>query len=344
MKTAVLIPAYNPDERLIKFVKKLAAENIDRIIVVNDGSDQEKKNIFNSIKKIKNAVLLEHAVNMGKGAALKTGMNYFYLHCAQYAGIITADADGQHTAAGIKDIINEMDKNPGQLVLGVRNFKEKGIPFRSVFGNVITKYVFFFLTGLKVTDTQTGLRGIPRAFIPRILKISTNGFDYEIEVLLSCKRYKMNIVQKNIDTIYLDKNVSSHFNPFFDSFKIYFVFFRFAFSSLICFIIDYFGFLFIYSLSNNVFISTYSARFVSFWVNYLINKNAVFHYKKKSAVPLIKYLILVVIVAAFSSILTSFSHDIVKIPIALSKIIADTLLYFANFTIQRDYIFSDPDE
>ncbi len=113
-----------------------------------------------------------HYVNLGKGAALKTGMHYLSNHFKDLSGVVHADADGQHLVIDILRVAEELRAHSAALVLGSRDFP-KGVPLRSRLGNIITRYVIRLLLGLKIRDTQTGLRGIPVELFPQILKIRT---------------------------------------------------------------------------------------------------------------------------------------------------------------------------
>src|SRR5699024_778674 len=105
-------------------------------------------------------------------------------------------------------------------------------------GNVLTKKIFSFASGLSLSDTQTGLRGIPYAFMKHLMNVSGERFEYEMNMLLECKVKNVQIEEVNIETIYIEQNSSSHFNPVLDSVKIYTVFLKYTFSSLTSFGLD----------------------------------------------------------------------------------------------------------
>src|SRR3989338_5795247 len=157
MNCTVLIPAYKPNKDLVTIVKQLSDSVIEHIVVVNYGSGADYDPIFNEIKGIHRVTLLTHAVNLGKGAALKTGFHYCYAQFPNHAGIITADADGQHLLEDILRVCRELINSKQRLVIGARQFAGK-VPLRSRFGNTLTRYIFFLLVGQKLTDTQSGLR------------------------------------------------------------------------------------------------------------------------------------------------------------------------------------------
>lgn len=209
----ILIPAYNPDATLPGFVRELSAA-FREIVVVDDGST-EGCGYFLELEKIPRCKVLHHAVNRGKGAALKTGLGFI-----GEKDVITADADGQHTVQDIKKLAVRLRSHPDGLVLGVRSFKGN-VPLRSRFGNFWTRIFFFLLTGIRIKDTQTGLRAIPAALVRRAMSIEGDRYEYEMAVLTDARNHPAKPSQVSIETIYRDNNAGSHFNPMKDTVRIY---------------------------------------------------------------------------------------------------------------------------
>ncbi len=340
-KITILIPALNPDEKLIILVSNLLENNFRNIIVVNDGSDLEHTKIFKQIET--KVTLLTHATNLGKGRALKTGFNHYLNNNHTNIGIITLDADGQHTIADVQKLYTKLLQNPDHLILGVRNFDDKNIPFRSRFGNKLTKCIFSFLTGLQIQDTQTGLRAIPNCYIQKLLLIEGEKFDFEMNMLMHTKQENIIISEEKIETIYLEKNKSSHFNPLTDSLKIYAIFFKYIFSSILAFLVD----ILLYKLFFNLLIKNFAiyaitiatvlARVVSSFVNYKVNRNVVF--KEATSSSIIKYYILCIIQMCISALCVSFIYSKINDTEVLIKIIVDTIIFFINYKIQQEWVF-----
>ena len=164
----IIIPSYEPDDRLISLLLKLDELNMGPVILVNDGSGKQYDEIFfeaENIIKRQAGVCLIHEVNRGKGRALKTAFKYVLDNFGSLCGVVTADSDGQHTPECIQKVKEKLLKNPNNLVLGVRNFSGEDIPWKSRFGNTLTEKVFAYVAGAHVSDTQTGLRGIPKQFM-----------------------------------------------------------------------------------------------------------------------------------------------------------------------------------
>ena len=338
----VLIPAFSPNEKLLHLVEALFLLYNPNIIVVDDGSDKTSMPIFAKLDGLPYCTVLHHSTNMGKGNALKTGMKYFEENFPNAAGVVTADCDGQHTAADIFIINNLLIGNSDDLILGVRSFVGKNIPLRSRLGNLLTIKLFYLLTGLNVTDTQSGLRGIPRKHIDLFCSIRGQRYEYEMNMLLECKQHGISIRCTKIDTIYAEQNQGSHFNPLLDSIKIYLVLFRFVSSSLISFAVDYGSFILFLIISHShssfvVLIAGIVSRIISSTVNFKINRSVVF--KNNNKISATRYYILFVILMLVSSISVAGLHELFGGGAAIFKIIVDSLLFFGSFTVQREWVF-----
>ena len=339
MQIVALIPVYNPTEVLVNLLRGLAAEDFTAVIVVNDGSSAHYDRCFNEIRNLDKVCLLRHAVNRGKGAALKTGMNHAYCHLGDLLGVVVVDADGQHLVEDAVKVAAVLRQNPESLVMGVRIF-DGAVPLRSKIGNTLTVSIFRLLTGKKLSDTQSGLRGIPKSMFPLLLKLSTNGYEFEIDMLLACKYTNRQIVEEPIRTVYLEGNKSSHFNPLIDSMRIYFVLLRYTLAGLLSAAIDYAIFILAFNLSGSISASQASARGVSMVFNYAAIKNVVFYSDQSTTDTLPKYLALVCVSGFVSYMLIKGLVMFTPLPVIAAKLLAEPFVFLANFAIQRDFIFT----
>ena len=171
----VVIPSLNPDEKLAGVVRDLIQIGFDDIILVNDGSCTEYT--ANFPKDLPECTLLIHEVNRGKGAAMKTAFRYLLERDKRTDGVITVDGDGQHKASDVLACARAMQETRG-VVLGVRDFDLPDVPPRSRMGNKITSLVFRLFCGIKISDTQTGLRAIPLEYLPAMLEVSGDRYEY----------------------------------------------------------------------------------------------------------------------------------------------------------------------
>lgn len=352
MVIPIIIPAYEPDERLLDLLADLKAAGETEIILVNDGSGIEYNNIFAVAEEKFNCQVITHSKNCGKGRALKNAFFYCLDHYNDMLGCVTADSDGQHTVDSIRSVKQLLIDNPNALSLGVRDFSRgENIPAKSQIGNNLSKTICKYLCGLDITDTQTGLRGIPESFMRECLNIKGERFEFETQMLIQTVG-KMKIVETPIETIYdsVDHH-STHFNPVVDTFKIFkifgLVFIKYVFSSLSSSVIDlvvfyFLNYLLIHNVSGfryNVIVATVIARILSATYNYVINYIFVFGSKKRIKTSAVKYFGLACVQMLISAIvawLLSLAHFA---PDVVIKGIVDCVLFFVSYYIQRKFVF-----
>ena len=139
IKTLIVIPALNPPIELSDYVAKLIESGLENVLIVNDGSRPEFKNIFEKLRDEHGCQILTHAKNLGKGRALKNAFNYFLTmpDVEDYNGIVTADSDGQHRVEDVLSMVNMISNHSDSLILGCRDFDSEGVPPKSKFGNKI---------------------------------------------------------------------------------------------------------------------------------------------------------------------------------------------------------------
>ncbi len=359
--SVLIIPSLNPDGRLLPYVKDLTAHGFARIILIDDGSGPGSQPVFDALRGLPECDVLVHAVNMGKGRSLKDAFNYYcQKYAGEYQGVITVDADGQHTLEDVIRLDHAMLAYPDALLLGVRDFDSPSVPFKSRFGNKLTKQVMRFLIGSAtqadpdnrkkaITDTQTGMRGIGNRILKSYLTLAGERFEYETNMLIEALHTHTPVKEIGIQTVYIDENSGTHFRPLADSAAIYrqifSTFFKYTLASLSSFLIDY-G---IYSLlilllqvmplAARIWIAAAAARILSSLYNYAVNRNIVFKSCPDQAHTMEKYYILCMVQICCSVQLvwlvcryTSFS----EVPV---KLFVDMLLFFASYSIQKNWVF-----
>ena len=333
----VVIPAYEPDEKLLRVVAELKRDTDYAIVVVNDGSSEAAEPVFAALPE--GVTLLRHAQNRGKGRALKTAYEYIAAHFPQSEGIVTVDADGQHLPADVVRVSEDWEAHPEALVLGSRRFTGT-VPWRSRAGNAITRVVFRLSTGVSVYDTQTGLRAFAVSSIPMMLEMRGERYEYEINVLLYATRQHMPIREVTIETVYIADNASSHFHPMRDSWRIYKMILLFAASSLLAAAVDYVLVLSLSALfakqAQGLLWSVVLARVISSFLNYMLNRKLVFEDCSRRSV-LRYYLVAAGIMAANYGLLSLISG---VMPLALAKLLVELALYPLSFYLQRRFVFA----
>ena len=307
--------------------------------MVDDGSGSESAEIFARAAAFPGVHLLRHASNQGKGAAVKTAFRFAQQQFPDMVGVVTADADGQHDPKDIARVAAVLLAHDGQnLVLGARAFQGT-VPLRSRIGNIITSRVMHVLLGRKLRDTQTGLRGIPASLLPRLLELESNGYEFELEMLILAHQFSVPIIEEPIRTIYEAGNRSSHFNPLVDSMKIYFVLARFASVSLLTALLDNLVFYIAYRRTGEVLASQVVGRLLAVAFNYWMVRRSVFFSRERHLSTLPKYLALVVISGAASYGGIRALGATLGIPPVAAKLMVESALFFANFAVQRLLIF-----
>ena len=345
-RISVIVPSYNPDEKLASVISGLEDAGFDDIIVVNDGSREECRKFFPDPSFHPAVTLLTHEVNRGKGAALKTAFAWFLKNRPDREGVVTADGDAQHRVCDILGCAEEM-LNTGDLILGVRDFSQPHVPPRSRMGNRITSAVFLILCGLRVSDTQTGLRALPAASLPSLCQVDGDRYEYETNMLLALKSLSIHYHERKIETVYIEENQTSHFRPVRDSLRIYALIIKYLLSSgaatLVDLILFYFLLRFGASVGITTLYATVIARLASSLVNFCINRKIVFHSSGNPAPTLLKYYTVAVPIMLASAGGVWLLSYIFKADAAglktVFKMIIDTLLYFVGFRLQREWVF-----
>ncbi len=346
MDFIILIPAYEPDEKLTAFAAGLKESGLEALIV-DDGSSEKCRPVFESCEALGYKVV-RHEKNMGKGAALRTGMKAIAEAYPDLRWIITADSDGQHTLESLKKVAAACVENPEALVIGGRFRDSYSIPLRSRIGNSFTRGVFKLATGMSIHDTQTGLRGIPASSVPDMLQLKGDRYEYEMNMLLALKGWGMKCVEVPIETVYIDKNASSHFHPIKDSLRILKQIFKFISASVISFIVDYLLYaLMLYVLcpliwgtelpSFAVPVSYFGARVVSGVVNYFLNSRMVF--RSAGARQAFGYAVLWVVVLGLGMLGSFLIKDLLGWHGIVCKILVDLPLFLLSYFTQRELIF-----
>lgn len=349
-RIALLIPAWQPGEPLLKLLRELRGAGFGCVLVVDDGSAAASQAVFEALEA-SGIPVLRHGVNLGKGRALKTGFNAVLTSCPKIDGVVTADADGQHTPEDIvrvgEALAGSIAAGKSQAVLGARGFGVD-VPLRSRFGNTLTRSIFGFITGTRLRDTQTGLRGFPRTMLPGLLPLAGERYEYEMTVLAHvCRAGRFQRAARPlelpIETVYIESNRSSHFNPVRDSMRIYFVLARFYASSLLASGVDFAGFSVAYALTHRILLSVAVGRLSSL-LNFVLNKGFVFQSRRPLTGALVRYYLLVVAIALMSYELISLLTLRGGWNVFLAKVVVDALLSLVSFSVQRTFIFRRPED
>ncbi len=341
MNSVILIPAYEPDEKLINLINEISGLPFYNIIIVNDGSSKKCACIFDEIRDKFDCIIINHSENKGKGIALKTGMREILKMDNKVIGCITVDADGQHLPKDILKIGEVFENNNHSLIVGCRDFQSEKVPIKNKIGNLITRDIFKFATGKYISDTQTGLRAIPREAMDGFCELLGDRYELEMNMLMDAAKKDMDIKEVPIDTVYIDDNRSSHFNKLTDSFKIYREILKFCFSFLFCSMLDLilyitlFVFFSQFTILPRIFIAVLLARVISKTFYFVMDKNDYLFDKGIIDIEFLKYAF-----AVFSQIIMSFFilyglYLLGVKQVLLSKILAEFIIFIVLYLFKN---------
>ena len=362
------MPVLNPDHKMTDFLNSLLENGFGDIIIVNDGSCTETLHYFEEAAQHPEVTVLTHEVNRGKGQALKTAFEHL-AHCrSDIDAAVTVDGDGQHDVSCINRCLEAFKAHPDSVILGGRDFSKSSVPAGSRAGNRISSVVYRFAIGIKLKDTQTGLRVVPARYFELFAQTEGERYEYETNMLIAIANHSIPYIETPIETIYIDDNASSHFNTLTDSVKIYLVvlryFFKFVASSLSSWLVDigvFFltgllldniwpevsagSFHLVYDISWRVFICTITSRVISCIVNYILNRKTVFKATDNVAKTAGKYYTLALCQLIASLLLVDlFAVKLLNVTGVLQtvvKCVVDGCLFFFSYGIQRKWVFKN---
>ena len=357
-KISVVLPSLDPDKKLHAVIEGLLEYGFTDIILVNDGSKQENLHYFEEEAAAHPDIihLLHHEVNKGKGAALKNAFRYFLENRPDGFGVVTVDGDNQHHPEDTRRCCEKMLET-GRIALGCRDFTLDHVPARSRFGNQTTSAIFKVFVGMTLSDTQTGLRAIPRADLEALVTIKGERFEYETNMLLAMKDMGIGFDEVKIRTVYIEENKSSHFHPIRDSWKIYKLifahFFRYTLSSIASAVVDTSVYSLLSWLLSGIlsgFALTASAgvgaRVVSSLLNFYLNKKLVFESQVSTSKAMLRYYMLAIPQMAAQVLLTQGVYALLGIPDTATGLrtllyaVVMSALYVLSFVIQQRWVFA----
>ncbi len=356
-KISVVLPSLDPDEKLNAVIDGLLEYGFSDIILVNDGSKEENLHYFTDAAAAHPQIhLLHHEVNRGKGAALKTAFTWFLQNRPDALGVVTVDGDNQHHSADTRACCEAMLETE-HCILGCRDFNQKDVPARSSFGNKTTSLVFKIFCGMTISDTQTGLRAIPRKYLEILNNVYGDRFEYETNMLLAFKTEGIPFDEVKIRTVYIEENKSSHFRVIHDSWRIYKLilahFFRYTLSSLAAALVDTGAYYLLLKVLTGALtglsltaVAGVIARVISSLMNFFLNQRVVFKTHTKTGKAMLRYYALALPQMAAQVLLTQGVYALFGIPETASFLrtvlyaVVMTALYFLSYMIQQRWVFA----
>lgn len=357
-RLAIVLPSLDPDAKFLGVVRGMVEAGFRQIVIVDDGSDEAHQELFRQAEGYPQCTVLHHDVNKGKGRALKTAFRYVLDKLPEAEGVITIDGDGQHLAQDIIACGERMLREQDRVILGCRDFDQPGVPPRSVAGNKTTSRMFR-LFGIRLSDTQTGLRAIPRAYLELFCEIEGERFEYETNMLLQMKRQGISFSEQPIATVYDPEDYSSHYNAVKDSLRIARVMlrfllsgpgFRYLVSAVLSWVVDNGLYLLLFTVLGGSLAAAAAstaaqviARVLSSLFNFHMNKFFAFRSREPYWSALGKYYCVcvpqtLISVLALTSLVAALS---IASPILATgvKVLIEVVLFCLSYLIQKKWVF-----
>ncbi len=353
----VLIPVYEPDEKLIRLLEQLS-ETDCQILIVNDGSGSGYEPIFELARKY--AQVIGYEENGGKGVALKTGLAYIRDHFTAPYTVVTVDGDGQHSVRDAVVCCERSEAEPGSLILGSRGLEQEvdNVPLRSRIGHAVTRYLFQKIIGFFLYDAQSGLRAFSDELVPAFAELEGERYEYEMFMLFHCADHGIPIQEIPVEKIYLGNNETSHFRPFADSMRFLKLapdrirkgkgqVILFALSSFIGFVTDFVAYAILITLLPMLTNSTVGmlsasniiARVISASVNYTINRKLTFGDKGSVAQSAFQYFLLAVCILVGNTVVLNLLVEALGVNAYAAKPLVEVLFFVVSWLVQKHVIF-----
>jgi len=334
-KRIICIQASTMNQMLLDQVENLLSYGIE-IVVVNDG-DKQGGEYAQKIAAHK-VHIIDHYTELGKGAAIKTGLNYISCHYQDFDQVLSIDADSEYDARVLASMLEKSEDFPQQLILLSRTYSDKA-PFFTRLGKRLTKFLFKLSCGQGVVDVHGGVRIIPKKIIATLLGIKSMGWEFLIDMVVLAKRSRVNIVEVPMVLTYDQKHQRGLFVSLLESMRLSFLLVRFSIVGIVTALIDYFMFFVIYAIYPSLPVSLTGARLVSVFANYFAVKQFAFHNAGHIRETLPKYLLLATVSVTLGYALVNGLTNDLHLHLFMARIITDLVLFFVNFIIQRDFIF-----
>ena len=190
-----VVPVYN-NGATVRDVALGCREQLDHVLVVDDGStDVDVAALFSET----DIEVLTHSENQGKGAALKSALEFVHERKGQW--MLCIDADGQHHPEDIPRFFQTLEEFPNSIVIGARDFDTPNVPKSSRFGRKFSNFWIQLECGARVSDSQSGFRAYPVALI-RQMSFRGHQYDFEVEVLSKAVWYGLSLEEVPIRVFY----------------------------------------------------------------------------------------------------------------------------------------------
>lgn len=345
----LVVPALDPDARLVELLIGLYGRWQGGIVIVDDGSRHGCAHIFDKCRDL-GCEVVSHPRTRGKGAALKTGFARAAELWPEALGVVTCDCDGRHMPVDVLAVASALIADQAAVHVGVRDFTHAAVPRATCAYNTFTCLAIRFFCGVDVRDTQSGLRALPMAFARDLISEPANGFEFECALLCEAREAKIDILAVPISYVADPNSPETHFDPLRDTARILGVmvelFIKCTLTSVGCYALD----IVLFALLMQVFgaagigvaavsVATVAARVVSAGANFAVNRRRVFG-ADSSAVRVVRYAVLAAGIMCTSAAGTTVLAGVLGTPAVPTKVVVDLALFFVNYKLQHAWVFA----
>lgn len=331
-KPALIILLNRSDENSIVFMRSVIETFETNILIIDTRSDKDG---YLPVLDMENYGDKVHGIHATKSKAPLAGMSYYAKHIQKNAsGAILVDMDQGFNLQDIQIVVDAMENIPETIIIGGREDKEVFRKSSSFFISQLSK-----LSGVRIEDINSGLRGLPASFVNYLIEQNTNKSNFWLEMYIQAGKSQTQLIEVPIHSPNKSKSPIL-INFLINSSKLIYIFLRFSFLSMVTAGIDYAVFSVILLFSHSIFFSILIARIVAGSFQFFMGKKWVFKSKSKFISELLKYILLVglLMLVSYSFIelmVTNFGMNAI-----ISKMIAELSLFLISFIVQKKIIFN----
>jgi putative flippase GtrA len=339
--TTILLPVFQPDECLIDIIQPLIQNFHCDVIIVDDGSSDQSVELLKKLTdKHPQIDVLHHAIRMGKGQSLKTGINHYLINTGKHTeGLVTIGDYHHFQVEDILKFITVFQDHPQSLVLGSQKGDVK-VPFTVKLANKTATFLFSLVSSVQLNDSPVGMNGIPNDLLTNLLYSTESGKDFELDILIRAARLKYPFIEVPVTITESGRKTEMYFNSFRDSFKLFFVFLRFSLVSIFTALIDYLIFSMLFFFTSSILPSLVISRMISGTFQFTMGRSWVFKSREGKIAELIKYVLLVIALMLVSYCLISFFVLYLNFNPYITKLIVDLSIFLFSFLAQKTFVFS----
>ncbi len=323
----VLISTFEPDTSFVSFLKELKEIGVE-VLVIDDGSTISFQKTFEEAERL--VKVIHHEFSKGKGACIKTGLEYIKANCHTNYCVTTMDYQKKYAIEDVKAVLEEATRNPNAYVLGAKRRTKDTSKIKKLSSEAM-RLAYQKKTGKDIYDTQAGLRAFTNNLTDFLLNIKGNHFDYEINCLLKCAEQNIEIKEvaltKEEQILLEKKEIKTPEKEIF----------TFAMFPCIGIAIDFVLFLILFLFSKQAILSNIFARIISSFINFSRDKKQIYKEEASTSKVAKYYFLFVGGILLANTLIIAFLTSVFNLPVIFAKIITEIAIYAMCFSIKENW-------